>query len=502
MNILFRADAHNNIGNGHMMRCLALGQKCRDLGGSVIFQSYCDSNNLRQRIADEGFEFIPVEKSCPESSDLDIALTNISRIKQHKPDESWLVLDGYHFNSKYQRAIKEAGHRLLVIDDTAHLDYYYADIILNQNINAKALKYSCPLQTRLLLGARYVLLRSEFMAWRSWKRQIPEKVGHVLITLGGADPDNVTLQIISIIKETNISDIEVTVVVGASNPNIDLLRAAAADKPFTVNILENVKNMADLMSWAHVAVAAGGITCWELAFMGVPALVVDLAENQRPNAEGLEKVGAAVNLGKKGLTAATLKRSLERIIFNDGLWAQMAGKGQELIDGKGIERVYNAMAEGKIFLRKVREDDCKLLWKWANEKEVRKWSFNSQPIAWRDHQKWFVGKLKDQNCFHFIATDTSGNAVGQIRFDVTDNIAEAHITIDRDVRGSGIGSRLLRIGVEELRDLAPIQYVCGHVLPENVISIRAFEKAGFQKKGFVVIHGKRCFRFEIKLTIK
>ena len=180
----------------------------------------------------------------------------------------------------------------------------------------------------------------------------------------------------------------------------------------------------------------------------------------------------------------------------------MASKGQALIDGKGNERVISAMAENKVFLRKVREDDCKLLWKWANEKETRKWSFSSQPISCRDHQKWFAGKFKDPSCFHFIATDIFGNAVGQIRFDVVDDIAETHITIERDMRGSGTGSRLLKVAVDELRDLALIKCVRGHVLPENIASIRAFKNAGFQKKGTVLHHGMRCIRFDIRLISK
>lgn len=502
MNLLIRADAHLKIGTGHIMRCFALGEAFKSRGGSVAFLSYCDSSSLRQRIIDGGFEFIPIEKSVPESSDIDIVLENISRITQHKPNDVWFVLDGYHFSSEYQRKIKENGHRLLVVDDTAHLDYYFADIIINQNIHAKHLTYSCSPRTRLLLGTRYVLLRSEFLAWRNWQRQIPPRARNVLVTLGGSDPDNVTLQIIKAFKKANVADIEVAVIAGASNPNLDLLKATAADKPFAIKVLDNVKKMVDLMAWADVAVAAGGITCWELAFMGVPTLVIVLAENQRLNADALVKAGSALNLEKNGLSAVTLKRSLQQVIFSDRLRAQMASKGQELVDGSGSDRVFREMAEEKIFLRKAHENDCKLLWEWANEMEVRRWSFSSQRIAWRDHQKWFADKLKDPNCFHFVATDRFGNAVGQIRFDFTDFIAEVHITIDRDMRGCGIGSRLLRVAVGELKDLAPIKYVCGHVLPDNIVSIRAFKKAGFQEKGLVIIHGERCIRFEIELTAK
>ena len=502
MNLLIRADANHKIGNGHVMRCIALAQTWKDRGGSVTFLSCCDSNSLRQRIVDEGFEFIRIEKSCPEPADIDMVLKKISAISQQKSNGTWFVLDGYHFNSKYQRAIREAGHRLLVIDDTAHLDYYFADIILNQNIGAVQSKYSCSPQTRLLLGNQYVLLRSEFMARKEGKRQIPERVRHVLVTLGGSDPQNLTLQIVNVLKKFDISDIEVKIVAGASNLHTDSLKAAVSDKSATMNVLDNVNNMANLMAEADVAVSAGGSTCWELAYMGVPAIVVVLAENQCSNAEHLAKAGFAINHGKGLLTDTTLKKSLERIIFSDGLWAQMARKGQALIDGKGRERVVSAMAGDRVLLRKVREDDCKLLWEWANEKDVRKWSFSSDPIAWRDHQKWFVGKLKDPNCVHFVATNMFGNAVGQIRFDLSDDSAEAHITVAREVRGCRIGSRLIRAATDKLKYLTTIKYVRGHVMPENRASIRTFETAGYQEKGIVLTHGVRCIRMETRLNFE
>ena len=108
MNLLIRADAHHKIGNGHIMRCFALGQNYKAQGGSVTFLSYCDSSSLRQRILDEGFEFIPIDKSSPDPSDLDMVLKNISEINQRKPNDIWFVLDGYHFDSEYQQSWEQS----------------------------------------------------------------------------------------------------------------------------------------------------------------------------------------------------------------------------------------------------------------------------------------------------------------------------------------------------------------------------------------------------------
>jgi UDP-2,4-diacetamido-2,4,6-trideoxy-beta-L-altropyranose hydrolase len=344
MDLLIRADADKQIGNGHIMRCLALGQACKDQGGSVTFISCCDSNRLRQRILDEGFELIPIEKPYPELFDLNMVLKNISSIKQQKLNDLWLVLDGYQFNSEYQRAIKEAGHRLLVVDDTAHLDYYFADIVLNQNINAKELRYSCSPQTRLLLGNRYVLLRSEFIAWKGWNRQIPERARHVLVTLGGADPNNVTLQIANALKIASISDIEVTVVAGASNPHLDVLKAAVLEKPSTMNLVDNVENMAELMAWADLAVSGGGSTCWELSFMKLPFITLVLADNQNNISNSLAKAGIAINCGwYYEMDSEAFAKDLVELINDKYRRLKMSEKAGGLIDGFGASRIIGAM---------------------------------------------------------------------------------------------------------------------------------------------------------------
>jgi UDP-2,4-diacetamido-2,4,6-trideoxy-beta-L-altropyranose hydrolase len=418
-----------------------------------------------------------------------------------------LIADGYHFTTDYHKAVRGEGKKLVVIDDYNHLNHYDADILINQNIGAERLVYSCPPETKLLLGTRYSMLRSEFLAIKRKTRELPTDTPKLLISLGGSDPQNVTLHIIQTLQFLKIDKLEVRIVIGPSNANREILERVVKEvntrkrKTYKIRI-HQCPDMPAIMAWADIAISAGGATCWELAFIGVPALIVVLAENQRANAAGLERAGFAVNLGGGPLTADTLNSVLERVFFSEGILARMAQNGQKLIDGNGSERILSTMAENTLLLRKAREDDCKRIWEWANEEDVRKWSFNSRAIPWQDHQKWFDRKLNDANCFHFIATDLSGNAVGQIRFDISDDIAEAHITVDRDIRGRGAGSHLLRAGVDKLCDHVTLKCIRGHVLPENIASIRAFKNAGFHEKGIVTDHGVKCLRFEFGLSIK
>ena len=290
--LLIRTDATTKIGMGHLMRCLALAQVWKDRCGQVIFVTNFESDALKQRLYSEGFHVIGLERSYPEPGDW----KTISVVLAEHPN-AWVVLDGYHFDTAYQRRIKEADHPLLVIDDMAHLDHYHADILLNQNINASKLNYSCGKDTVQLLGCDYAILRQVFLEYRNWKRQIPEKAKKILITMGGADPDNVTLKVIRALNSLNDPALEVKIVAGPANQNINSLEKELHLSPFTFHLSPSVSNMPELMAWADVAISAGGSTCWEIAFMGLPSLIITLADNQAGIAEGLDKAGAGIDLG-------------------------------------------------------------------------------------------------------------------------------------------------------------------------------------------------------------
>ena len=131
-----------------------------------------------------------------------------------------MVLDGYQFDVEYQRRLKAAGVKLLVVDDTGHAGAYAADLVLDQNAHATKDFYARrESYTQLLLGPRYALLRREFKPWRSWRREIAPVARKVLVTVGGSDPDNVTLRVIRALRILAEHKLKATVVVGGSNPH-------------------------------------------------------------------------------------------------------------------------------------------------------------------------------------------------------------------------------------------------------------------------------------------
>ncbi|NEO82311.1 glycosyltransferase [Moorena sp. SIO4G3] len=169
---------------------------------------------------------------------------------------------------------------------------------MNQNVYAhEGLYPKRESYTQLLLGTQYTLLRKEFWPWQGWQRQIPTVARKVLVTLGGADPDNVTLKVIQALQQVKVEGLEAVVVVGGSNPHYEQLHAAVHDSGAAIMLKYNVTNMPELMAWADIAIAAGGSTCWELTFMGLPSLIIIVADNQRAIAHKLDELCAAVSLG-------------------------------------------------------------------------------------------------------------------------------------------------------------------------------------------------------------
>ncbi|MEW6458902.1 MAG: UDP-2,4-diacetamido-2,4,6-trideoxy-beta-L-altropyranose hydrolase [Bacillota bacterium] len=488
--LIIRADANTRIGTGHLMRCLALAQAWREHGGGAVFVTACNNPVLKQRLWNEGFDVVEIQYAHPDPTDLK---TTMNVLAVHPG--AWLVLDGYHFDSTYQRLVKEAGHQLLVIDDMAHLDRYYADIVLNQNIHAHNLHYFCEPYTRLLLGTKYVLLRREFWPWRNYKREVPEVAKKVLVTMGGSDPDNVTLKVVQALAQIDIPDLEAVVVVGPSNPHKETLRRTAESSPLPISLVENVENMPKLMARADVAVSAGGTTVWELLFLGVPTLVLPIADNQREIMGILTEWGFVDGVNQHpdatgiDVNSLILKRA-QHIILDNRIRTLLALRGRQLVDGRGVLRVAEALmgqTRKDIHLRPVFPEDCSLLWEWANDPVVRACSFSSESIPWTQHRKWFQSRREDPDTVHFIVTNEESSPIGQVRFDIHSIKAEISLSLCAPFRGRGLATKLIRLAVGEFFRITPsVVTVQAYVKPTNQVSIRAFEKAGFRRQGIEV----------------
>lgn len=313
VSVVFRADASLQIGTGHIMRCLTLadtlhqaGMKCsficRPFAGNLI--EFIRERHYHVDVLEEGREVadtFPAHAPWLEASREEDAAACQSLVVKHQP--GWLVVDHYALESGWEERVLSGSPltRLLVLDDLADRPHI-ADILLDQNLGRVADDYQTllPSTAKLLIGPEYALLRPEFSEWRAFslERRKHPKAKNILITMGGVDKDNAAERVLSILANCSLSNESVIdVVMGTHAPWLDKVRIRADSMPWKTNVVTNVSNMAERMAWADIAIGAAGSTSWERCCLGLPTLMLVLAENQYQVAEPLVEAGAAYLLG-------------------------------------------------------------------------------------------------------------------------------------------------------------------------------------------------------------
>ena len=332
--ILIRADASAEIGAGHVMRCLALAKAWQSTGGSATYLMAECFPAIEERLVREGVTVSRITAAPATPADAQQTAAEATRV-----NASWLVVDGYRFAPDYLRRLKAAGLRILFLDDDGRFDFYPADVVLNQNISADRKMYEKRDRlTRLLLGPEYVLLRPEFLA-ETKAREHPAIARKVLVTMGGSDPDNVTGKVLAALTSLG-SDIEGRVVVGSGNPWHADLQALTERLVPKVKLARSPENMAPLMRWADVAISGAGSTYWELAHMGLPAIVIAYSADQEDIAKILAERENAISLGwHANLSEEQVSDALLRLLNDYERRCAMSERGRKLVDGQGAARV-------------------------------------------------------------------------------------------------------------------------------------------------------------------
>jgi len=339
--LLVRADADPKLGVGHIMRCLALIHAWRERGGAVSLASHALPEALQRRMLAVGATVVDLPARWPDERDL-VATLNV--VEELQPGA--LLCDGYHLDAAYQESLRASGRPVAVIDDDAHLPRYAADLVVNPSPGVPPRAYRVDPECRLMLGPGHALLRPEFVGRRPRRREaIPPR--SILITLGGGALREPATRLIAGLAATGRAGLHVRVVLGpAAEAGLDEALCAAADSRLEVETLRNVQDMAELMESADLAVAAAGVTAWELAYLGVPMLVTVRAPNQRHNAAGLVAAGAAVSLGPAAeLRAEDVAAVVKDLADQPEKLPAMSEAGRGLVDGRGTERVIEALAE-------------------------------------------------------------------------------------------------------------------------------------------------------------
>jgi len=334
--ICIRVDGSSEIGTGHVIRCLSLADELSHRGFKAIFCTRDYDSRLIEKIKSRGF----VLSIIPETLSMEEDVKQFTMLsKKHNADV--VITDNYHFTDGYLKYLRQNLREVVSIDDIAET-YFCSDILVNQNMYATKEIYHGKISndTKLFLGPGYAILGSEFCSYHSLEKK-SGTVKEVLITLGGVDLENQTLKVLRALDKVE-ENFSVTVVLGVSNPHTEELVSFAESSHRIIRVLVNINNMAELMYNADMAISASGTTSWELCCIGVPTIMIALADNQRNVGKRLAEAGISINLGWfNDVSETMIQESVKSLINNQKLRVSMSGHGKALVDGNGAARIVN-----------------------------------------------------------------------------------------------------------------------------------------------------------------
>lgn len=366
MKIAFRVDASLDIGTGHIMRCLTLANALHEQGADCTFVCREFAGNMIDVIRQHNHQIqtlplsmpmvLPAEPAVDEGQLAHVAWLGAEWRNDAQQTQDalgnalfdWLVVDHYGIDRRWEHMLRTKCHRLMVIDDITDRTHD-CDVLLNQNLGRKAADYDglVPSSCRLYVGPDYALLRPEFAALRSFslaRRKMP-RLDRLLISMGGVDKDNATGMVLKALCNCLLPvTCHITVVMGSQAPWLGQVYEQAADMPWVTDVLVNVNNMAGLMADSDLAIGAAGSTSWERCVLGLPSVIVVLAENQREIGRAMDVAGVA-----KAMHMTNLHTDLEAFFSQpSGLastLAQIGAAAARVTDGTGAIAIGRALLE-------------------------------------------------------------------------------------------------------------------------------------------------------------
>ncbi|MFC1705297.1 cytidylyltransferase domain-containing protein [Planctomycetota bacterium] len=333
LRVLVRCDGGTDIGMGHVVRCGALAEELRETHSCAVAFATCHGPAGVGYLRRLGFRV----EAGDESREPDWLAELASSLRADV-----LVLD---VRTNLDRAVvdvlRREGRYVVVVDDGSDRRLS-ADLSVFPPVPQVAqLDWSTALGKRLV-GWEWVLLRRQFEKPPAESTAEPRRL---LVTMGGSDPARLTAWVVRALERLEYA-LPITVVVGAGYTDGDNLAAVVAASRHVVQILRNVNDMRSVMERCEVAVVSFGVTAYELAAAGVPAVHVCLTNDHAVSSTAFGAAGLAVALGVHDRVADDLlATTVQRLLDDPERRGVMGARARATIDGLGARRLAAKIVE-------------------------------------------------------------------------------------------------------------------------------------------------------------
>jgi UDP-2,4-diacetamido-2,4,6-trideoxy-beta-L-altropyranose hydrolase len=375
MKVVFRSDGSTFMGQGHVMRCLTLAHVLRERGAEINFVCREHPGHLCDLIAQRGFavhRFPLAEERLNHlpghtgwlgaSWEADAEQTQ-NLIRGLGGTADFLVVDHYAVDHRWEKALRSSVTRILAIDDLADR-IHDCDLLLDQNLFSNlATRYDgkVPSECVTLLGPRYALLQPVYADLHSRVALRDGPVRRIFVFFGGADTGDLTRLSVAAFQQLGRRDIQLDVVMTEKNARY-LGIEKAIEGWSNIRLQGPLPSLGPLMASADLAIGAGGATVWERFCLGLPCVVVSLAENQKAVCEDLARTGLIKYLGHMDeVNMEVLRKALSGLIGLPSI-SEWSRDCHAICDGEGARWVAETMLAGLNVLTKTGgHDDPKIV---------------------------------------------------------------------------------------------------------------------------------------------
>jgi UDP-2,4-diacetamido-2,4,6-trideoxy-beta-L-altropyranose hydrolase len=344
--ILIRVDASEHIGMGHLMRCLDFANHASKKGVNPVFLT--NTSSAKEIIDAKGFKCIIIAKNYKHAFKEIKSLKNNHSAKVILFDINYCsTIDQRHEYFDFLQELKTLDLFLITFEDLSS-DVFPADIVIIPYVGGELLKFQKKVGPQYLLGTKFFPVREEFL--NVTKKQSPQNVKNILITMGGSDPNQITTKVVKTLAKLKYNA-HLKIVLGSfSQISDEQIQALLNNYTGSFQVIRDVQNMAELMNKSQLAITNSGLTKYEMASMGLPAIVISNNDKHADLMDDFANYGTLVHLGaNEEVTEETILGAVTKLIKDEINRGKMSNAGKQLVDGKGMERIFDSIPGEMIY---------------------------------------------------------------------------------------------------------------------------------------------------------
>jgi len=502
MKIAIRIDCTPGLGTGHAHRVANLAEELVRLGAEILyitssmtrrddlparFDEFLIEANQTRQAEDWNLKNNPQNMGSANASFEESDALNTLEICNRRGID-FLILDHYFLNQKWVDIVSQHGILVIAIDDLGR-DWNNLFSLIDYSPAVKTKYQGISGVKHKLLGLQFALLSKDYKALR---RGPEDAVERIQIFTGGSDATGLTNRIMRILRPIIDPEDKILLIIGNQNSDSTSLFRQWADDA-QVEIHTGLRTLSDINSISDWSIGAGGVAAIERCCAGVPSLVVAITENQESISEELNSLGAIAYLGShEEISDEELENAVDMFKRDKKSRNDIAKMAKKNVDSFGVQRVIMRLFPNLLDtqMRPADISDSEKLYSWVNDNLVRINSLNNNFVSIQEHQKWFQNYLDSPNSQIYIL-EFDDLSLGQVRFDLRDEMWHIDYSIDSRFRGLGLGQRIIDKGLKEMAAHDLKKYVA-YVREKNKTSQHIFESMGFTRD---VISEDQVIRF-------